>query len=55
MVEMRYSQEHGITKREYNQSCMKLANIPVFHKWLKHIRENYHSVREKIEDKSVQL
>src|SRR5579871_6578245 len=38
-----------------NQSYIKLANNPEYHKWSKHINIQYHFIREKIEEKKIEL
>ena len=38
-----------------NQSCIKLAINPVTHKRSKHIDTKSHFIRQKVDDKSVQL
>ena len=40
---------------EGNQSCIKLATNPAMHKRFKHIDTKSHFIREKVDDKSVQL
>ena len=38
-----------------NQSAIKLAKNPVFHKRSKHIAIKYHFIREKVENKEFNL
>ncbi|XP_075247116.1 uncharacterized protein LOC142340426 [Convolutriloba macropyga] len=38
-----------------NQSCIKLAINPVFHKRSEHIDTNYNFIREKMDDNSIKL
>ena len=45
------SEEGGTLLLLDNQSAIKLARNPVFHKRSKHIAIKYHSVREKLESK----
>ena len=36
-----------------NQSSIKLANNPMFHKNMKHIDTQFHFVREKVQSKEI--
>ena len=38
-----------------NESSLKLAKNPVFHQRSKHIRIEYHSVRDRVEKEIVEL
>ena len=55
MCDMGYAQTAATLIGEDNQSCIKLATNPVMHKRSKHIDTKYHFIREKIDDKSVEL
>jgi hypothetical protein len=44
-------QKNATTIRCDNQSSIKLANNPVFHKNTKHIDTQFHFVREKVQSK----
>ena len=51
-LEMRIEPEEGGTLLLLdNQSAIKLAKNPVFHKRSKHIAIKYHFIREKVENK----
>ena len=55
MCEMGYQQMPATVIGEDNQSCVKLATNPVMQKRSKHIDTKYHFIREKVDDKSVQV
>ena len=38
-----------------NESSLKLAENPVFHKRSKHIEIKYHSIRERVSKKKIKL
>ena len=52
---MGYAQTAATLIGEDNQSCIKLATNPMMHKRSKHIDTKYHFIREKIDDKSLEL
>ena len=52
---MGYEQSQPTIIGEDNQSCIKLATNPVMHKRSKHIDTKFHFIREKVEDKTVEL
>ena len=55
LEEIGYKQTEATEIGEDNQSCIKIATNPVMHKRSKHIDTKCHFIRERIEDKSVQL
>ncbi|GKA82365.1 hypothetical protein Tco_0789113 [Tanacetum coccineum] len=54
LEELRYKQEK-ITLFCHNQSALYLARNPAFHSKTKHIRVQYHFVREKVEEGTVDM
>ncbi|GKC69797.1 hypothetical protein Tco_1115680 [Tanacetum coccineum] len=54
LEELRYKQEK-ITLFFDNQSALYLARNPAFHSKTKHIRVQYHFVREKVEEGTVDM
>lgn len=53
--EIGITQDQPTLVYEDNQSCIALANNPVYHKRTKHVDIKYHYTREKVEDGTIVL